>query len=92
VAKKKSFLKRLAWSLAWLILVCVAASVLMVALLRWINPPYTSFMAQTQMAAWSAAAPSAYVQQRRDWILGHMQALGGAQMLDEIAVYPSRRR
>ena len=40
----------------------------------------------------SAAAPSAYVQKRRDWILGQMQALGGPEMLDEIDVYPSRRR
>src|SRR6202048_3900990 len=30
----------------------------------------------------SAAAPSAYVPRRRDWILGQMQALGGAEMLD----------
>jgi monofunctional biosynthetic peptidoglycan transglycosylase len=36
----------------------------------------------------SAAAPSRYVQQRRDWILGQMQALGGAEMLDEIDAYP----
>lgn len=40
----------------------------------------------------SAAAPSAYVQRRRDWILGQMQALGGAEMLDEIEAYPGRRR
>jgi monofunctional biosynthetic peptidoglycan transglycosylase len=40
----------------------------------------------------SAAAPSAYIQKRRDWILGQMQALGGPEMLDEIDVYPSRRR
>ncbi|MEO7207934.1 MAG: monofunctional biosynthetic peptidoglycan transglycosylase [Steroidobacteraceae bacterium] len=39
-----------------------------------------------------AAAPSAYVQQRRDWILGQMQALGGPEMLDEIDAYPNRRR
>ena len=39
-----------------------------------------------------AAAPSAYVQQRRDWILGQMQALGGTGMLDEIDAYPGRRR
>jgi monofunctional biosynthetic peptidoglycan transglycosylase len=39
-----------------------------------------------------AAAPSAYVQQRRDWILGQMQALGGPEMLDEIDAYPGRRR
>jgi monofunctional biosynthetic peptidoglycan transglycosylase len=40
----------------------------------------------------SAAAPSSYVQQRRDWILGQMQALGGAEMLDEIDAYPRRGR
>jgi monofunctional biosynthetic peptidoglycan transglycosylase len=245
VAKKKSFFKRLAWSLLWLIVGCIALSILNVALLRWVNPPYTSFMAQTQIAAWrkhdrsyvfrhhwadlnqispnlplavvasedqkfpehwgfdveaiekayelnqhshrvhgastisqqvaknlflwsgrsyfrkgleayftvlieacwpkrrileiylniaefgygtygaeaaaqrffhkpatrlsrsdsaalaavlpnpqllSAAAPSAYVQKRRDWILGQMQALGGPEMLDEIDAYPGRRR
>jgi monofunctional biosynthetic peptidoglycan transglycosylase len=36
----------------------------------------------------SAAAPSRYVQQRREWILGQMQALGGPEMLDEIDAYP----
>jgi monofunctional glycosyltransferase len=40
----------------------------------------------------SAAAPSAYVQQRREWILGQMQALGGTEMLDDIDAYPTRRR
>src|ERR1700726_3537838 len=40
----------------------------------------------------SAAAPSAYVEKRRDWILGQMQALGGAEMLDEIDAYRGRRR
>ncbi len=40
----------------------------------------------------SAAAPSRYVQQRREWILGQMQALGGPEMLDEIDAYPNRRR
>jgi monofunctional glycosyltransferase len=39
-----------------------------------------------------AAAPSEYVQQRRDWILGQMQALGGPEMLGEIDANPSRRR
>jgi monofunctional biosynthetic peptidoglycan transglycosylase len=37
----------------------------------------------------SAAAPSRYVQQRRDWILGQMQALGGPDMLNEIDAYPN---
>ena len=40
----------------------------------------------------SAAAPSHYVQQRREWILGQMQALGGPEMLGEIDAYPNRRR
>ena len=40
----------------------------------------------------SAAAPSRYVQQRREWILGQMQALGGPEMLSEIDAYPNRRR
>ena len=39
---------------------------------------------------YSAAAPSRYVQQRRDWILEQMQALGGSEMLDDIDAYPSR--
>jgi monofunctional biosynthetic peptidoglycan transglycosylase len=38
----------------------------------------------------SAAAPSAYVLKRRDWILGQMQALGGPEMLEDIDAYPNR--
>ncbi|MGA2190332.1 MAG: monofunctional biosynthetic peptidoglycan transglycosylase [Steroidobacteraceae bacterium] len=38
---------------------------------------------------YSAAAPSRYVQQRRDWILSQMQALGGPEMLEEIDAYPT---
>jgi monofunctional biosynthetic peptidoglycan transglycosylase len=41
---------------------------------------------------YSAAAPSSYVQQRREWILGQMQALGGPEMLEEIDAYPTRHR
>jgi monofunctional biosynthetic peptidoglycan transglycosylase len=41
---------------------------------------------------YSAAAPSRYVQQRREWILEQMQALGGPEMLNEIDAYPSRHR
>jgi monofunctional biosynthetic peptidoglycan transglycosylase len=41
---------------------------------------------------YSAAAPSRYVLQRRDWILDQMQALGGPEMLSEIDAYPDRRR
>jgi monofunctional biosynthetic peptidoglycan transglycosylase len=41
---------------------------------------------------YSALVPSRYVQQRRDWILGQMQALGGPEMLSEIDAYPTRHR
>jgi monofunctional biosynthetic peptidoglycan transglycosylase len=41
---------------------------------------------------YSAAAPSRYVLQRRDWILNQMQALGGPEMLSEIDAYPERHR
>ncbi len=245
MAQKKSFFRRLAWSIFGIVFFCIAASVIAVLLLRWINPPFSAYMAEVQLAAWSkhdrsyvfrhrwvnlnqispnlplavvasedqkfpehwgfdveaiekayemnqhrhrvhgastisqqvaknlflwsgrsyfrkgleayftvlieacwpkrrileiylniaefgygvygaeaaatrffhtsaarltrsesavlaavlpnpqrliAAAPSAYVQQRRDWILGQMQALGGPEMLDEIDAYPDRRR
>jgi monofunctional biosynthetic peptidoglycan transglycosylase len=39
---------------------------------------------------WSAAVPSRYVLERRDWILNQMQALGGPEMLSEIDAYPDR--
>jgi monofunctional glycosyltransferase len=66
VAKKRSFFKRLAWSLAGLIVACIALSVLSVALLRWIDPPYSAFMVQTQIGAWQKHDHS-YVFRRR-WV------------------------
>jgi monofunctional biosynthetic peptidoglycan transglycosylase len=39
---------------------------------------------------YAAASPTRYVLQRRDWILRQMQALGGAEMLEEIDAYPDR--
>jgi len=36
----------------WLVMICILASVVAVASLRWINPPYTAFMAEAQVAAW----------------------------------------
>jgi len=53
VAKKKSLFRRLTGWLLGLIVLIVAASAGLVALLRWINPPYSAFMAQTQIAAWA---------------------------------------
>ncbi len=38
------------------------------------------------------AAPSRYIEQRRAWILGQLQALGGPEMLEEIDAYPTRVR
>jgi monofunctional glycosyltransferase len=66
VAKKKSFFRRLAWWLLGLIVLIVAASAGLVALLRWINPPYSAFMAQTQIAAW-AKRDRSYVFRHR-WV------------------------
>jgi monofunctional biosynthetic peptidoglycan transglycosylase len=52
VAQKKSFFRRLVGSLLAFVMLCIVLSAALVALLRWINPPYSAFMAQTQMAAW----------------------------------------
>jgi monofunctional glycosyltransferase len=41
---------------------------------------------------YSTSAPSRFIEQRREWILQQMQALGGAEMLNDIDAYPSRRR
>lgn len=40
----------------------------------------------------SAASPSRYVEQRREWILGQMQALGGPEMLSDIDAYSNANR
>jgi monofunctional biosynthetic peptidoglycan transglycosylase len=53
VAKKRSIFRRLVWSLLSLVVLCIVLSALSVALLRWINPPFSAFMAQTQIAAWT---------------------------------------
>jgi len=36
----------------WLVVACIAASIIAAASLRWINPPVTAFMAETQVSAW----------------------------------------
>jgi monofunctional glycosyltransferase len=53
VAKKKSFFRRFVWAIVGLVFLCIAISALLVALLRWVNPAYSAFMAETQLAAWS---------------------------------------
>ena len=52
MVKKKSIFKRLTWSLFSLLVLIIALSVLAVVLLRWVNPPFSAFMAETQIAAW----------------------------------------
>jgi len=64
VALNRSLLRRLGrWTL-WLAVICAAVSSLCVLLLRWINPPYTAYMAEAQIAAW-AKRDSTYVVRHR---------------------------
>jgi monofunctional biosynthetic peptidoglycan transglycosylase len=53
VAQKRTFFQRLIWSILGLLFFCIAASVLMVVLMRWINPPFSAFMAEMQFSAWA---------------------------------------
>jgi monofunctional glycosyltransferase len=66
VAHKRSFLNRLLRAIAWAVVVCILATVLAVASLRWINPIFTSFMAEAQIAAWVDHDPN-YVF-RHTWV------------------------
>jgi monofunctional biosynthetic peptidoglycan transglycosylase len=66
VAQKKTFARRLARIILGFLLICIALSVLGVVLLRFINPPFTAFMAQAQMEAW-ATRDSSYVLRHR-WV------------------------
>jgi monofunctional glycosyltransferase len=66
VARKKSFFGRLIWWLLGLVVICIVVSAATVGLLRWVNPPYTAFMAQTQLAAW-AKRDRSYVFRHR-WV------------------------
>jgi monofunctional biosynthetic peptidoglycan transglycosylase len=66
VAQQRSFAGRLVRAIVWLVVVCIAASVLGVATLRWVNPPFTAFMAEAQAAAWANRDPN-YVF-RHSWV------------------------
>jgi monofunctional biosynthetic peptidoglycan transglycosylase len=66
VAPQRSFVGRLVRAIVWLVVGCMAASILAVAALRWINPPFTAFMAEAQAAAW-ANHDSSYVF-RHSWV------------------------
>ena len=58
-------MRRLARGVLWLVLACLALSVLSVLILRWVNPPYSAFMAESQISAW-ASGDRSYVY-RRTW-------------------------
>jgi monofunctional biosynthetic peptidoglycan transglycosylase len=66
VAQKRSFAGRLLRAIVWLVVICIAASVIAVASLRWINPPVTAFIAEAQAAAWTSR-DSTYVY-RHSWV------------------------
>jgi len=66
VARNRSTLGRLLRAIVWLVVICIAASVLAVLSLRWINPPFSAFMAEAQVAAW-AGRDSKYVFRQR-WV------------------------
>ncbi len=66
MARNRSFFGRLVRALLLLVMLFIALSVLMVLSLRWINPPFTAFMAESQIAAWISRDPN-YVS-RHSWV------------------------
>ncbi|MDP9087263.1 MAG: monofunctional biosynthetic peptidoglycan transglycosylase [Pseudomonadota bacterium] len=73
MAQKKSFFVRLVWTLLGLIVFFILATLFSVVLLRWVNPPYTAFMAESQIAAWTKGDRS--YSARRQWAdLNHISA------------------
>jgi monofunctional glycosyltransferase len=66
MTRGKSWLGRIARAVLWLVLLWVVLSVGSVLLLRWVNPPYSAFMAESQIAAW-ANRDSSYVF-RHSWV------------------------
>jgi len=66
VARNRSILSRLLRAIAWLISLGILISILAVAALRWINPPFTAFMAEAQAAAW-ASRDFSYLS-RHSWV------------------------
>jgi monofunctional biosynthetic peptidoglycan transglycosylase len=66
VAHGKSPPGRIARAALSVVLLFVVLSVGTVALFRWINPPYSAFMAEAQIAAWASHDPS-YVL-RHSWV------------------------
>jgi len=66
MARTRSWMSRVGRALLFAALGLVAISMAAVLLLRWIDPPYSAFMAETQIAAWLNRDRS-YVF-RHDWV------------------------
>ncbi|HMK84796.1 MAG TPA: hypothetical protein VK437_02465, partial [Steroidobacteraceae bacterium] len=66
MAQTRSVLRRVGRALLWAVLACVTISVGAVLLLRWVNPPYSAFMAEAEIAAWTKRDQS-YVS-RHTWV------------------------
>ena len=65
MAGGSSWLGRIARAVLWLLLLFAVGSVGSVLLLRWINPPYSAYMVETQIGVWMSH-DSSYVF-RRTW-------------------------
>ena len=52
MTRNKSWTRRIVHAVLWIAAGCLALSVAAVLLLRWIDPPYSAFMAETQIEAW----------------------------------------
>jgi monofunctional biosynthetic peptidoglycan transglycosylase len=66
MAPSKSLVGRLLRGLLWLLLGCLVLSAVAVLVLRWVDPPFSAYMAETQIAAWSSR-DAAYVS-RHTWV------------------------
>jgi monofunctional biosynthetic peptidoglycan transglycosylase len=66
MARAKTIVGRIGRALLWSLLGFVGASVLAVLVLRWIDPVYSAFMAESQIAAWVNRDHSYVV--RRSWV------------------------
>jgi monofunctional biosynthetic peptidoglycan transglycosylase len=66
VAGKSSLPVRLLRAVAWSFAICIIASVAAVLALRWINPWFSAFMAESQVEAWLAHDRSFVLRQR--WV------------------------
>lgn len=53
MARKRSWLRRIVRMALWVLLLWLTFSIGSVLLFRWVDPPYSAFMAESQLAAWA---------------------------------------